>query len=535
MRNRDMVFKAGLLGWVRGAAHIAFLIGIFAALVPSSLLAASSVTLVWDPSTSTNIAGYRVYYGPASRTYTNTLTVGNATSATISNLVTGATYYFTATVYDTANLESDFSNEVGYTNVVLAPPTIALTSPANNAAFTEPATISLAADVAANGHAVTKVQFYNGTTLLGEGTNAPYALTWDSVTAGTYSLTARLLYDADATLDSTPAINVLVAAPKPVDPPIIALTSPANKSVSAAPADLSLTASVTPNGHAITKVRFYNGNALLGENTKAPYAFRWTSVAPGNYTLSAQAVYDSGSTVGSPAAIVAVTKPVPPAIAITSPPGGAAFTAPATISLAADVAANGHSITKVQFFNGTALLGEVTTAPYVFTWSNVAAGNYILTAQADYDSASAVVSTAANVTVTNLPPPAIALTSPANNAAFTAPAAINLAANVTANGHAIPRSSSSAATHCSAKAPTPPTPSPGAASPPAATASRRAWSMTPALLWIPPPALTCWWPQPNRLTPLRRFPRLPTRPRLRRHRPRQFHSPLAMPRPMPRT
>ena len=187
--NLDMVFNAGLLGRVRGAAHIVFLIGIFAALVRRRLFAASTVTLAWDPSTSTNIAGYKVYYGPASRTYTNTLTVGNATSATISNLITGAIYYFTATVYDTADLESDFSNEVGYTNIVLAPPTIALTSPANNAAFTAPATISLAANVTANGHTITKVQFYNGATLLGEDTNAPYAFTWSSVAAGNYSLT----------------------------------------------------------------------------------------------------------------------------------------------------------------------------------------------------------------------------------------------------------------------------------------------------------------------------------------------------------
>ena len=219
-----MVLKSGLLGWVRGAAHIAFMIGSIAALVPSSLFAASSLNLVWNPSTSTNIAGYRIYYGPASRIYTNTLTVGNVTNATISNLITGSTYYFTATAYDTANLESDFSNEVGYTNVVLAPPTIVLTAPANNTTFTAPATINLAANVSANGHAITKVQFFNGAGLLAEDTNAPYAFSWSSVAVGAYSLTARLVYDAGATLDSTPAVNVLVAAPRPDNtPPTISL------------------------------------------------------------------------------------------------------------------------------------------------------------------------------------------------------------------------------------------------------------------------------------------------------------------------
>jgi sulfur relay (sulfurtransferase) complex TusBCD TusD component (DsrE family) len=437
IRKRDMLLRAGLLGWVKGAAHVGFMIGTFAALVPSSLFAASSVTLVWDPSTSTNIAGYKVYYGPASRTYTNTLMVGNATGTTISNLITGATYYFTATAYDTFNLESDFSNEVGYTNVVLEPPIITLTSPANNSAFTAPATISLAANATANGHAITKVQFYSGTIFLGEGTNAPYEFTWSRVSAGNYSLTARLVYDAGATLDSTPAVNVLVAAPRPQAPPAVALISPANKSAFTEPATISLAADVTDNGHSITKVQFYNGATLLGEATNAPYEFTWTSVALGNYSLTAQAVYDSGSTVASTAAIVAVMKQVPPAIALTSPANNSAFTALATIRLAANVAANGHAVTKVQFYNGNNLLGEGTNAPYVFTWNSVAAGNYSLTAQAVYDSGSTVASGVANVTVTNLPPPAIVLTSPANNVASPAPATIRLAANVIANGHAI--------------------------------------------------------------------------------------------------
>ena len=51
----------------------------------------------------------------------------------ISNLIVGTTYYFAATAYDNSNLESDYSNEAIYTNVLLAPPTIVLTSPANNA------------------------------------------------------------------------------------------------------------------------------------------------------------------------------------------------------------------------------------------------------------------------------------------------------------------------------------------------------------------------------------------------------------------
>lgn len=74
-----------------------------------------SVTLAWDSSPSPGVAGYRIYYGAVSGNYTSSVTVGNATTNTISNLVSGATYFITTTAYDAAGVESPFSNEVAYT------------------------------------------------------------------------------------------------------------------------------------------------------------------------------------------------------------------------------------------------------------------------------------------------------------------------------------------------------------------------------------------------------------------------------------
>ena len=115
-----MLLKAGF--WKRGrrAALVTFLAGSLSVLITPSLFAASSVSLAWNPSSGTNIAGYRIHYGGASRTYTNMVSAGSATSATISNLTGGATYYFAATAYDTSGLESDFSNEA--TNTLAMPP-----------------------------------------------------------------------------------------------------------------------------------------------------------------------------------------------------------------------------------------------------------------------------------------------------------------------------------------------------------------------------------------------------------------------------
>jgi hypothetical protein len=74
-----------------------------------------SVNLAWSPSPDTNVVGYRVYYGVASRTYTNMVDVGAVTNATIGGLVEGKTYYFAATAYNILGLESDYSAEISYT------------------------------------------------------------------------------------------------------------------------------------------------------------------------------------------------------------------------------------------------------------------------------------------------------------------------------------------------------------------------------------------------------------------------------------
>jgi hypothetical protein len=80
----------------------------------SSAFATGSITLAWNASTDPIVAGYNVYYGGASGAYTNEISAGNASNATISGLVEGTTYYFAATTYAASGLESPFSSEVSY-------------------------------------------------------------------------------------------------------------------------------------------------------------------------------------------------------------------------------------------------------------------------------------------------------------------------------------------------------------------------------------------------------------------------------------
>ena len=101
---------------------------IFAAVAPASA-AAPSVKLTWSASANPAVAGFKVYYGPASRAYTNFTAVGNVTNTAITGLVDGATYFFAATTYDDAGHESTFSDEVSFTVPALPPPPVTNTPP----------------------------------------------------------------------------------------------------------------------------------------------------------------------------------------------------------------------------------------------------------------------------------------------------------------------------------------------------------------------------------------------------------------------
>ena len=90
---------------------------------PVQAVAVGSATLSWLPPTTntdgtplTNLAGYRVYWGLSQGSYPNSATLSNPglTSYVVSNLSPG-TYYFVATAYNSAGVESTFSGAASKT------------------------------------------------------------------------------------------------------------------------------------------------------------------------------------------------------------------------------------------------------------------------------------------------------------------------------------------------------------------------------------------------------------------------------------
>ena len=109
----------------------------------------------------------------------------------------------------------------------------------------------------------------------------------------------------------------------------------------------------------------------------------------------------------------------PPIISITSPTKSVTFTAPANITIEANASDPDGTISKVEFYNGSAKLGEKLSSPFSFTWKEVVEGNYTITAVASDNLNARTVSVPVEVvveksasTVNQLP--VITITSPPN-------------------------------------------------------------------------------------------------------------------------
>ena len=80
---------------------------------------------------------------------------------------------------------------------------VVLTSPSNGSSFAPGTTVALTADVSDVAGTVTNVSFYQGATLIGSDTSAPYAVNWTNVATGEYTLTSKATNSTGAVSTST--------------------------------------------------------------------------------------------------------------------------------------------------------------------------------------------------------------------------------------------------------------------------------------------------------------------------------------------
>ncbi|MDF2188175.1 DNRLRE domain-containing protein [Paraflavitalea sp. CAU 1676] len=172
-------------------------------------------------------------------------------------------------------------------------PTVSVTAPANNASFTAPANVTINATAADADGIVSLVEFYNGSTKIGEDATSPYSFTWTGVAAGSYVLTAKATDNNNAATTSA-TVGITVTVP-PTCPAVIASADDGNVPANVLDNNLATRWSASGDGQWIqfclsspatvtgVQIAFYNGNArsstfdvLTGNDGNT-----WTTAAAG--------------------------------------------------------------------------------------------------------------------------------------------------------------------------------------------------------------------------------------------------------------
>ena len=208
---------------------------------------------------------------------------------------------------------------------------------------------------------------------------------WDSYTSDTFT------YLGSHTVDSAP--NEL---------PSVSITSPADNSAFIEGDIISIVASANDNDGAISKVVFYEGTNILGEDISSPYSFDWSNAVAGSYSLTAMAYDDQNASATSAVVNITVDGAAtnqPPVVSITNPVNGAVFNEGDDILIEASASDQDGSVAKVEFYSNGVKVGEDLSSPYAMTMTNTSAGSYSLTAVAFDDVGASTTSSPVDITV----------------------------------------------------------------------------------------------------------------------------------------
>lgn len=192
--------------------------------------------------------------------------------------------------------------------------------------------------------------------------------------------------------------------------PVISITSPANSSVFTLPADISInTAASDPDG-SLTKVEFYQGTTLLGEDLASPYSYTWNSAPAGSYSLTAKATDNEGATTISTPVAITVIDPNGPVTTsaiiatglddVEESAAGTVYTNSTDIELVYDSYNSAGNQTVGLRFTGMNIPKEATvTNSYIqFTCDEVTTGTCNLNIQGEAtDNSTAFTSLSGNV------------------------------------------------------------------------------------------------------------------------------------------
>jgi hypothetical protein len=215
----------------------------------------------------------------------------------------------------------------------------------------------------------------------------------ESIETVTLTLSANAAYTV-----GTPSNASLNIVDNDTLPPTVSITAPTSGTVVTAPGSVTINANASDADGTVSKVEFFKNGIKIGEDTISPYSFAWTNVPAGSYSLTAVATDNANATATSAAVSVVVN--APPVVSISSPANNATFTV-STVTINASASDSDAGVTKVEFFKGGTKLGEDTSSPYSFQWTNVPEGSHSLTAVATDTYGATSTSSAVQISVIN--------------------------------------------------------------------------------------------------------------------------------------
>lgn len=174
-------------------------------------------------------------------------------------------------------------------------PEITITNLTDNQNFISESNITIAANAIDNDGSVTEVAFYNGTSLLGKDTTAPYSYTWNTPPIGNYNITAVVTDNNNANTTSasvTISVNENELTTYGVSSRISNISDDAeentdNHSVSTTSQDIDLIYNQGSNVNQVVGLRFQNLNIPKQASIQSAYIQFWVAkTASGPCTIN---------------------------------------------------------------------------------------------------------------------------------------------------------------------------------------------------------------------------------------------------------
>ena len=191
---------------------------------------------------------------------------------------------------------------VGAPRLANLAPAVEITLPTGGTYAQAP--LNLTAAVTDADGVVVKAEFFEDGVKLGEKAAFPWSWELANPTVGEHTYRVVVTDQDGASAEVTKAVTITAGNAAPG----IALTSPADATVAAAPYTLALTVNATDADGFVKSVDYFNGATKLGGSTNAPFSFSFANAPLGTHVLTAVATDNLGQMTTSAPVNVTVTR-----------------------------------------------------------------------------------------------------------------------------------------------------------------------------------------------------------------------------------